>query len=54
MFILYIIMIILMIYPFDDTQLGFTALHLAVICGHYDSAELLIVSAADTIIRNNV
>ena len=47
-------MIMLMIYLIDDTQLGRTALHWAVIAGHYDSAQLLIVSAADTTIRNNV
>ena len=54
MFILYIIMIILMIYLIDDTQFGWTALHYAVGNGHYDCVQLLIVSAADTTIRNNV
>ena len=54
MFILYIIMIILMIYLIDDTQNGWTALHWAVWKGHYDCAQLLIVSAADTNIRKNV
>ena len=47
-------MIILMIYYIDDTQSGDTALHYAVSEGHYDLAQLLIVSAADTTIRNNV
>ena len=54
MFILYIIMIILMIYLIDGTQDGDTALHCAVMFDHYDCAQLLIVSAADTTIRNNV
>ena len=54
MFILYIIMIILMIYPIDDTQYGWTALHHVVYYGQCDFPELLIVSAADTAIRNNV
>ena len=43
-----------MIYLIDDTQGGGTALHLAVMNSHYDSAQLLIVSAADTTIRNKV
>ena len=54
MFILYIIMIILMIYLIDDTQDGRTALHWVVWKGHYDCAQLLIVSATETTIRNNV
>ena len=54
MFILCIIMIILMIYLIDDTQDGDTALHWAVRYGYSDCAQLLIVSAADTTIRNNV
>ena len=54
MFILNIIMNILMIYLIDDTQGGNSALHWAVSDGHYDCAKLLIVSAADTTIRNNV
>ena len=54
MFILYIIMIILMIYLIDDTQNGDTALHRAVKYGRYDCAQLLIVSVADTTIRNDV
>jgi ankyrin repeat protein len=51
---LYIIMIILMIYLIDDSQGGWTALHMAVWNGRYDCSQLLIVSAADTTIRNNV
>ena len=54
MFVQYIITIILMIYLIDDTQIGHTALHYAVMNDHYDCAQLLIVSAADTTIRNNV
>ena len=54
MIILYIIMIILMIYLIDDTQNGCTALHGAVSSGHYDSAQLLIQSGADVVIKNNV
>ena len=46
-------MIILMIYLIDDTQGGCTALHYAVMNGHYDCAQVLIVSAADTTIRDN-
>ena len=51
---MYIIIIILMIYLIDDTQVGCTSLHYAVSNGNYDCAQLLIVSAADTTIRNNV
>ena len=47
-------MIILMIYLIDDTQDGDTAFHWAVRNGRCDCAQLLIVSAADTTIRNNV
>ena len=47
-------MIIFMIYLIDDTQDGDTALHYAVSNGQCDCAQLLIVSAADTTIRNNV
>ena len=47
-------MIILMIYLTDDTQIGCTVLHWAVRYGHYDCAQFLIVSAADTTIRNDV
>ena len=47
-------MIILMIYLIDDTQYGDTALHWAVSNGRYDYAQLLIVSATDTTIRNDV
>ena len=48
-------MIILMIYLIDDTQLpARTALHCAVSKGHYDCAQLLILSATDTTIRNKV
>ena len=43
-----------MIYLIDVTQYGDTALHYAVRFGRYDCAQLLIVSAADTTIRNNV
>ena len=46
MFILYIIMIILIIYLFDDTQYGYTALHWAVSNGYRDCAQLLIQSGA--------
>lgn len=44
----------LKIYPIDCTQGGFTALFRAVMNGYYDCAQLLIVSAAETTIRNNV
>ena len=54
MIIMYINMIILMIYLTDDTQVGYTALHCAVWMCQCDSTKLLIVSAADTTIRNNV
>ena len=54
MFILYIIMILLMIYLIDDIQHGDTALHLAVIYGNYDCAQLLIQSGAVVDIQNNV
>ena len=47
-------MIIIMIYLIVDTQGGDTALHYAVMNGRYDYAQLLLVSAADTTIRNNV
>ena len=47
-------MIILMVYLIEDKQAGYTALHYAVGYGHYDCAQLLIVSAADTTITNNV
>ena len=43
-----------MIYPIDDTQDGWTALHYAVNGGHYDCAQLLIQSEADVNIKNNV
>ena len=39
-------MIILMIYPIDDTQDGHTALHYAVMNGRYDCAQLLIQAGA--------
>ena len=55
MIILYIIMIILMIHLIDDTQCsGWTALHWAVIKGHFDCAQLLIQSGAVVDIKNNV
>ena len=47
-------MIILIIYLIDDTQDGYTALHYAVINGHYDCAQLLIQSGADVDIQDNV
>ena len=47
-------MIILMVYLIDDTQGRYTALYGAVRFGYYDCAQLLIVSAADTTIRDNV
>jgi ankyrin repeat protein len=47
-------MIILMIFLFDDTQDGWTALHYAVIYGRYDCAQLLIQSGADVDIKNTV
>ena len=47
-------MIILMIYLIDDTQVGCTALHYAVIYGHYDCFQLLIQSGADVNIQSNV
>ena len=54
MFILYIIMIIHMIYLIDDTQDGRTALHIAMMYGHYDCAQLHIQSGAVVNIQNNV
>ena len=47
-------MIILMIYLIDDTQLGYSALHCAVIYAHYDCAQLLIQSGAVVDIKTNV
>ena len=47
-------MIILMIYLIDDTQGGCTALHLAVINGNYDCAQLLIQAGAVVDIQSNV
>ena len=47
-------MIILRIYLIDDTQYGYTALHRAVINGHYDCAQLLIQAGADVDIKNTV
>jgi len=47
-------MIILMIYPIDDTQSGFAALHCAVMAGRYDCARLLIHAGADVDIQNIV
>ena len=47
-------MIILTIYLIDDTQDGWTALHRAVIYGHYDCAQLLIQAGADVDIQNSV
>ena len=47
-------MIILMIYLIDDTQYGWTALHLAVSRDYYDCAQLLIQSGADVDIMDNV
>ena len=43
-----------MIYLIDDTQGGDTALHWAVINGHYDCAQLLIQSGADVDIQDYV
>ena len=54
MFILYIIMIILMIYLIDGTQDGRTALHWAVMYGHYDCSQLLIQAGVDFNIKDNV
>ena len=47
-------MIILMIYLIGDTQDGSTALHYAVMNGHYDCVQLLIQSGADVDIKDNV
>ena len=47
-------MIILMIYLIDDTQWGWTAVHLAVRNGHYDCAQLLIQSGAVVYIKGYV
>ena len=47
-------MIILMVYLIDDTQNGYTALHLAVSNGHYDCSQLLIQAGADVDIQNSV
>ena len=47
-------MIILMIYLFDDTQDGRTALHYAVMKGHYDCAQLLIQAGVVVDIQSNV
>ena len=47
-------MIILIIYLFDDTQAGNTALNWAVSNGHYDCAQLLIQSGAAIDIQSNV
>ena len=48
-------MIILMIYLIDDTQYtGNTALHLAVMKGHHDCAQLLIQAGADVDIMDNI
>ena len=47
-------MIILIIYLFDDTQYGYTALHWAVSNGHYDCAQLLVQSRAVVDIKDRV
>ena len=39
-------MVVLIIYLIDDTQNGWTALHLAFINDHFDCAQLLIQSGA--------
>jgi ankyrin repeat protein len=54
MFILYIIVIILTIQHITDEQDGCTALHKAVINGHYDCCQLLIQARADVDIKDNV
>ena len=55
MFVLYIIMTILMIYPIYDTQgRGDTALHRAVWYAKLECAELLILAGADVTIRGHV
>jgi ankyrin repeat protein len=43
-----------MIYLFYDTQYGRTALHYAVVNGHYDCAQLLVQDRADVDIQDNV
>ena len=43
-----------MIYLIHDTQDGRTALHRAVIYGHYDCAQLLIQTGADVDIKDKV
>ena len=47
-------MIILMICLIDDTQDGWTALHWAVIYGHYECFQLLIQAGAVVDIQTNV
>ena len=43
-----------MIYPIDDTQVGWTALHYAVRNGYRDCVQLLIQSGAVVDIKTNV
>ena len=47
-------MIILTIYPFGDTQDGWTALHWAAMNSHCDCAQLLIQAGADVHIKDYV
>ena len=47
-------MIILMIYLIDDTQIGRTALHLAIRYGRYDCAQFLIQAGVDIDIETYV
>jgi hypothetical protein len=54
MYLLTFVMFILIIYPFDNTQAGRTSLLMAVMNGHCNCAQLLVLAGALLDMQDNV